>query len=149
MKKRSLISLFVLIISVMSCYFIFAEKKIASAYAAVSETECYSLLGQDGELYSAKHAVGSVSGQGEYIVGDENVELKATAYDNYYLRGWKITYTDQSNRVQIVDTEGLNGGVKTVTLTAADGLVVEATASFVLKDNLFNGSTFKLNTVFK
>ncbi|MBQ8615609.1 MAG: hypothetical protein IJ415_03485, partial [Clostridia bacterium] len=59
-NKKTFISIFVLIISMLACCFVLTNNKTMSVYAAESTQDCYYLIGQDGEPYQANVAVGKI-----------------------------------------------------------------------------------------
>ena len=149
-NKKTFISIFVLIISMLACCFVLTNNKTMSVYAAESTQDCYYLIGQDGEPYQANAAVGTIEGVGKFIVGASNIKLTATANSSYQLKGWLITYLEQDNKTEYIDTGSLEDDKISIEMTAKDGETkTNATIEFMLKDNVYQTSTFTLESVFE
>lgn len=110
MKKKAFkISIVAIIALICSCgLFCFANNnKEMLAYAAVSQ-ECRTLIGADrNSTYLSNQVVGEVEGVGEYVVGEHNVVLTAKSKSNFQIVGFKVTYTEQSNKIQYIWLEDL------------------------------------------
>lgn len=151
MKKTKIFSLFVLLVSVLACCCFVGNKNFSSAYALeTTQEECFSLIDDKGNLYTADVSVGTVEGMGKFIIGADNVVLKATAKDEFKLVGWRITYLEQENRVEFIDTNDLDEGSKLIEMTAKDNVTkTTATVEFFSKDNVIQSSNFKIESVFE
>jgi len=148
-NKKRIISIFILIMSVFACCFVFADNKIINVNAA-QQNDCYYLLNQEGEAYLANVAVGKVEGEGKYVVGEQNVVLRANANLNYQLAGWQIIFEEQENKILFIDDLSLENGSKSFELTAKNGTTkVQASVDFFKKDNLYQSGNFKLSYVFE
>ena len=101
-NKKRYISILVLMISMIACCFVFASNNVSTVYAAETQ-DCYYLINQNGEGYLANVAVGKIDGTGKYVVGEENILLKATANINYQLVGWQIVLEEQDNEMIFID----------------------------------------------
>ena len=151
MKKLFLkFSIFVLLISACAC-FVFPGNNNKPVYAATT-TDCYYMTDGEG-IYQANKAVGQVQGGGEFVVGAENVEIIATSNKNYQIVGWQITYKDQSNKTEFIDSTGLNGDYEKIVKLTPNGVQpengVDATLSFTYNNGIFTASSFKLSYVFE
>ncbi|MBR4998326.1 MAG: hypothetical protein IKY10_00455, partial [Clostridia bacterium] len=151
MKKIRIFSILILFMSLIaSCCFL-GNKSFSAPYAAEeTQQECFTLIDEDGNLYNATTPVGTVAGMGKFIVGASNITLNASANNEFKLVGWQITYLEQSNRTEFVDTNNLIEGSKVVEMTAKDNVTkTTATIEFFMKDNLVQSSTFKIESIFE
>lgn len=154
MKSKSLrISILMIMVSfvcALACGFAFMSKERINTYATdLIYQECNLLMGQDGNPYTSNSMVGLVSGGGKFVVGHEDVELTATANENYQLAGWYITYQEQSNATQFVDASNLTDNKKTAILTAKDGATISAQLQFEVINGYAKSGTFMLASVFE
>lgn len=150
MKSKGFkISILMLLVSICACCFVSLNKNTTSVYAATPTTvDSYYLMGEDGTPYMSNVVVGSASGQGEYVLGHENVELTAIAKDNYKLVGWQITYEEQNVTI-FEKVEDYATTQKEITLTTASGVSVPAMITVTFANGYIKSSTFNLSRVFE
>ena len=159
MKIKGLkISIFMLLLSICACGFISLNNKNIEVHAAsTTSVDCYYLLSEDGDAYQSNTVVGDLDGLGDFIVGEKQVELTATANPNYQLVGWRIVYNEQNDKVEFFNAEGLTDGSKTITLKTKDktddGIddtkQIPATLSFTETNGYFTSGTIKIENVFE
>ena len=153
-KSCKIMSIFTLIISFCACAFLCMNKVTNSVYGATPSAQAsYYLKGEGNNPYQANVAVGQVSGTGEFVVGEEDVTLTATANANFQLIGWQVTYKDQSDKVEFYDISNLVDNKKDIKLTPA-GVTTEedkivANLIYVESNGYYVGGTFDLSTVFE
>ncbi len=149
-NKKRIISIFALMISLLACCFVFANNNSIKVSAAENYQDCYYLLGEDSKAYLANTKVGKIEGLGQFVVGEENVTLTATANDNFKLVGWQITYSDQENKTIFIDDNDLTDNKKDVELLAKDGVTkIVANIEYITINNIYQKGTFKLARVFE
>ncbi len=160
MKKSCLItSIFMLIISVCACLFVSPKNYDKNVYAVnAAQENCYYLLKEDGETYESNQVIGHADGDGDFVVGEENVLLTATANVNYQLVGWQIVYNNQSEKTEFfglndLEDQGNDIYTKTINLTpkdiVSDDQKISAELTFVYQNGYFASGTFNLARVFE
>lgn len=91
------ITIFIMLLASL-CAICFMPKTKTSVYAA-NDKDNYSLIKVDGSIYNSNKAVGKSSENNRYILGEEDVNpVTAEANTNFQLKGWLVTYEDQSNK---------------------------------------------------
>lgn len=151
MKNKKLkITILTLIISILTCGFVFVGNSLNEVDAAAADTilQCSYLI-NNNVPYKSNRNVGTVEGTGKFVVGEENVVLTANANKNYQLVGWQVTYKEQSNATTYIDTTGLTDNKKDVELVAKDSTKVVATVEFNSFGEYYNGGSFTLTRVFE
>lgn len=159
MKIKGLkISIFMLLLSICACGFVSLNHKEIEVHAAsATSVDCYYLLGDNDVAYKSNTIVGGLEGLGDFIVGENQIELTATAKPNFQLVGWRIVYDEQESKVEYFDDEGLTAGSKIITLTAKDetdngvddAKEVQAMLTFTETNGYFTSGTFKIENVFE
>ncbi|MBQ9795472.1 MAG: hypothetical protein IJW36_00725 [Clostridia bacterium] len=149
-KRKSLISVFVVLLSFLACCFIFQNNENIAYALDTTIQDCYYLIGQDGNPYESSSAVGTIEGTGKYVVGESNIPFTATANNNYEIVGWQIVFEEQENNTLFVNTDNLVDNQKTVELTAKDGITkINAIISFDETNGRVSSSTFMLDYIFE
>lgn len=155
MKKTLMrISIVIAVVSSFAYCLFFAPKQLKpEVYAAGSSINCFTLIGDDGELYESIYAVGQINGTGIYEVGDNNIKLTATANHNFQIVGWQITYLEQSNKTEYINSNGLTDFSKTIKLTpkgvTKEEDKVEAILTFNKELNSYVSSSFEIVNIFE
>ncbi len=91
------ITIFIMLFASL-CAICFIPQTKTSVYAA-NDKDNYSLIKVDGSIYNSNKAVGKSSENNRYILGEEDVKpVTAEANTNFQLKGWLVTYEDQSNK---------------------------------------------------
>ncbi len=163
------ISIFVLLLSILSCGFLLMPQQRKNVYAAeTTAQDCYSLLSADGEVYQSTSVVGSVEGMGKFVLGANAAVLTAIAKENYQLVGWQVTYKEQkitgqdgagNNIIAEVDeTDDLSEITlrveyfdlnASVNLTDLNGKEISATLTNTQSNGYVSQGNFELATVFE
>lgn len=146
-RKGWKISIIMFLISFCAYGFVCFNHDMPSVYAATRE-ECNSLLKSDGTIYETDESVGTIEGLGNFIIGQNNVELTATANSNYQLVGWNVVYDEQDGKTEFIEPSDLDANNQ-VELTDNDGEVVKATLVFNKTGNYATSGKFVLSTVFE
>lgn len=157
MKKRILISIIMIMLSVFTFGFFNENNQAALAYASEKTNDCFLLMDEEGNINTSPIKVGTVSGAGNFVVGHFDVTISVTAENNFQLVGWQIVFREQSERTQFVDSTGLVGNSKTITLQAKDntddgidnGATVNANLTFNKSNGFFTSGSFNLARVFE
>ena len=149
-NKKKIISIFALMISLLACCFVFANNNSIRVSAAENYQDCYYMLGEDSKTYLSNTQVGTIEGLGQFVIGEENVTLAATANDNFKLVGWQIIFSDQADKTIFIDDNDLADHKKNVELLAKDGETkIVASIEFININNVYQKGTFKLARVFE
>lgn len=150
-----------MIISLCACgLFAWTGKNTTNVYAvdATAETtDCFYMHKAENEIYvNNQEVVGTVSGLGQFEVGDETASISATAKSNYQLVGWQITYKDQSNKTEYVYANNLDANnSKVLVMKDKDNTrEIKATITFTKATgnptvNYMSGGTFALEYIFE
>ncbi len=151
--KKKVLNLFSIISLLIASLFVFYAVGKVYAYEP-DELVDSNWLVNDGVAYQSNLSVGSTSGYGKFVLGEENITLTTNANEGFRLDGWQIVYTDEPTNITYIDDSDLvvdefGVGSKTIQF-GEDANIVDITLKFIDTDadGYFDQGTFNISKVF-